>query len=332
MVTPKKTTAEVLQRAQDTLHTAQLGLAGLQSADPRTRMAGVRNLIVFGRAVTNVLQNLRSTESTFDEWYRPQVEAMESEPLMKYLYKLRSEILKEGSIPVTSSVLLNGNPMELMRRFKAPAGAKGFFIGDPIGGSGWEVETEAGTLEKFYVEPPPDLPGFRAEVSVFLPEAPAELARTPIEVFASDMLSASRQSFTVPMRSSQRVRSNPSLHANVSLHAPSEGSSRPANRCVCRACRFYAVLRGRLLASDISDSGAGNCGLVLGVPTTRGMGVEVGWFHCHCPNRDQFDLFARGEALRRLPMVCAAANRRRGHATRDRRRIHAASIHSAVVP
>lgn len=182
MATPKKTTADILQRAQDTLHTAQLGLLDLQSADPRIRVAGIRNVIVFGRAVTNVLQNLRSTESTFDEWYKPQVEAMEAEPLMKYLYKLRSEILKEGSMPVASSVLLNGNPMELKRRFKPPAGAKGFFIGDRIGGSGWEVETEAGTLEKFYVELPPDLPGFKAEVSVFFPEAPAEVARIPVEV------------------------------------------------------------------------------------------------------------------------------------------------------
>ena len=182
MATSKKTTAEILQRAQDTLHTAQLGLLGLQNADPRARIAGVRNVIVFGRAVTNVLQNLRSTESGFENWYKPQVEAMQAEPLMKYLYKVRSEILKEGSIPVASSVLLNGNPMELMRRFNSPPGAKGFFIGDRIGGSGWEVETEAGQTEKFYVELPPDLPGFRAEVSVFFPEAPAEIAETPIEV------------------------------------------------------------------------------------------------------------------------------------------------------
>ena len=48
----------------------QIRLAGLQSTDPRTRIDSVRNVIVFGRAVTNVLQNLRSTEGMFDEWYR----------------------------------------------------------------------------------------------------------------------------------------------------------------------------------------------------------------------------------------------------------------------
>ena len=181
MSASKKTTAEIIQRAVETLHTAQLGLAGMQSADPRMRIAGVRNVVVFGRAVTNVLQNLRSTESKFEDWYQPHVAAMESDPLMKYLYKVRTEILKEGSVPVASGVLLNGNPMELMRRFKPPAGATGFFIGDRVGGSGWEVETEAGTVEKFYVELPSNLPGFKAEVTVFFPEAPDELAKVPIE-------------------------------------------------------------------------------------------------------------------------------------------------------
>ncbi len=181
MSAPKKTTPEILQRALETLHTAQLGLTGLQSPDPRVRIAGVRNVIVFGRAVTNVLQNLRSTEDSFEDWYKPQVAAMESQPLMKYLYKVCTEILKEGSVPVASGVLLNGNPMELLRKFKAPRGAKSFFIGDRIGGSGWEVETDAGVVEKFYVELPSDLPGFKADVTVYFPEAPAELARMPIE-------------------------------------------------------------------------------------------------------------------------------------------------------
>ncbi|WP_145998589.1 hypothetical protein [Methyloterricola oryzae] len=188
MARSPKTTAEVLQRAHDMLHTAQLGLVGLQSKDPRTRIAGVRNVIVFGRAVTNVLQNLRSTERAFDDWYKPQVEAMEADPLMKYLYKVRTEILKEGSIPVASSITLNGNPIELIRRCKPPPGAKGFFIGDRIGGSGWEVGTEVGVVEKFYVELPSDLPGFRADVTVFFAEAPPEIAGAPIEAVLNQYL------------------------------------------------------------------------------------------------------------------------------------------------
>ena len=188
MVTTKKTTAEILQRARDTLHTAELGLLALQSTDPRTRVAGVRNVVVFGRAVTNVLQNLRSTESGFEDWYKPEVEAMEAEPLMKYLYKLRTEILKEGSIPLAHSTRLSGNLSDLMRQFETPPGARAFFIGDPIGGSGWEVETDTGQVEKFYVVIPRDLPGFKLEISAYFPEAPSEISRTPIEVVCKTYL------------------------------------------------------------------------------------------------------------------------------------------------
>jgi hypothetical protein len=33
-------------------------------------------------------------------------------------------------------------------------GAKGFFIGDQLGGSGWEVQLADGSTEKYYVELP----------------------------------------------------------------------------------------------------------------------------------------------------------------------------------
>ena len=71
MAQDKKTTSQILQQAEDTLFTAALGLAHVNGNDARARVAGLRNVIVFGRAVTNVLQNLRSTEPEFDEWYKP---------------------------------------------------------------------------------------------------------------------------------------------------------------------------------------------------------------------------------------------------------------------
>ena len=38
-----------------------------------------------------------------------------------------------------------------------PPGAKGFFIGDQLGGSGWEVELPDGTVAKYYVTVPDHL-------------------------------------------------------------------------------------------------------------------------------------------------------------------------------
>ena len=135
------TTIEIMGRVQETLHTAKLGLDDLTKGPPERKLAGLRNLIVFGRAVTNVLQNLRSTESTFEEWYGKYVEEMKSYPLMKYFYELRSEILKEGKLEhVTQLYIRDFQPSRDMRRFgPPPPNVKGFFMGDQYGGSGWEV-------------------------------------------------------------------------------------------------------------------------------------------------------------------------------------------------
>ena len=123
-----KTTASILKEAENTLFTAHLGLKLLYGTNPHERLAGLRNLIVFGRAVTNVLQNLRSTEGEkkFNEWYQPKVEEMKKDDISNYFYKLRSEILKEGTLNVHSSLEFSGNLKSIMQRFQAPQGQKLF--------------------------------------------------------------------------------------------------------------------------------------------------------------------------------------------------------------
>lgn len=175
-----KSVREILERTEETLFTASLGVEHTRGTDPKTRIAGLRNVVVFGRAVTNVLQNLRSVDTGFDDWYQPHVEAMRNDKLMRYFYQLRSQILKQGALPVSSSVTLSGDPMVVFAHFKPPPRAKGFFIGDNIGGSGWEVETEDGVTEKFYVQLPPDLPGLRSDVNIHLPDAPEEFRSIPV--------------------------------------------------------------------------------------------------------------------------------------------------------
>ena len=170
-----KSTSSVLQRTEETLYTAMLGLKALESSDPRERMAGLRNLIVFGRAVTNVLQNLRSIEPEFESWYSPYVAEMSVDPLMKFFYKLRSEILKQGSLPTGFEMTFSGNPYELIKRSQPPPGAKSFFIGDEIGGSGWEVELPDGSKIKYYVAIPSDLPNFDLTIKLYFSGAPESM-------------------------------------------------------------------------------------------------------------------------------------------------------------
>jgi hypothetical protein len=139
--------------------------------EPEGRLPGLRNLVVFGRAVTNVLQNLRATEEgDFDEWYKPFVDEMRADPLMRFFYKLRSEILKKGRTrTAVHGVIQQMNlPQDLQRFGPPPPGATSFFIGDSIGGTGWEVELPDGTPEKYYVALPEDIGKF----GVYFPDAP----------------------------------------------------------------------------------------------------------------------------------------------------------------
>ena len=171
-----KTTASILGEAENTLFTASLGLKLLQGTNPHERLAGLRNLIVFGRAITNVLQNLRGTEGhKFDEWYQPKVDEMKDDDVSNYFYKLRSEILKEGTLNVRSSLKFSGNPHLIMQKFQPPPGAKGFFLGDRIGGCGWEVQIEEGYIEKYYVEVPNNIPGVDLKINLHFSGAPENL-------------------------------------------------------------------------------------------------------------------------------------------------------------
>jgi hypothetical protein len=152
-------------------------------------MSGFRNVAVFGRAVTNVLQNMRSVDrETFNTWYAPRQEAMRADPLLRYFYELRSEILKEGPPEHSSSLTidyLDGTELaEIMA--DPPPGARSFFIGDSLGGSGWEVEMSDGSIETYYVR----LPGsVKLETSLHLVDTPTHHRGVPIENDSLETLS-----------------------------------------------------------------------------------------------------------------------------------------------
>jgi hypothetical protein len=167
----EKSTRETLARVKETLDTAKLGLRDVVEGGPSRRLGGLRNLIVFGRAVTNVLQNLRSSEPSFDTWYQPYVNEMRDDPLLRYFYVVRSEILKEGKLRTSNKLHIKRFefPKDMQRPGLPPAGAGAFFMGDQSGGSGWEIRLPSGDIEKFYV----DIPGDIASSEVHLPEAPA---------------------------------------------------------------------------------------------------------------------------------------------------------------
>ena len=155
----ERTTEQILESAQRSLDIAELGYATFVK-QPEKRLVGLMNLTVFGVSVTAVLQNLRNTEADFDKWYEKYKSEMKSDPLMKYFWNLRSEILKEGKLVVASNLHIKSlNPLNFHRIPPPPSNAKvrSFFMGDPLGGNGYEIELGDGSIQKYYVEMPSDI-------------------------------------------------------------------------------------------------------------------------------------------------------------------------------
>jgi hypothetical protein len=156
------------------LEMTRLGLSDFLGSDPKRRMLGIRNVAVFGRSVTFVLQTLRSVDANaFDSWYKPHVEVMRADPLLIYFNDLRSEILKEGGPALSADLYvehLNTSDLESVMA-NPPPGAKSFFIGDSLGGSGWEVGLPDGSIEKYYVQLPAAV---RMQTTLHFPDPPSE--------------------------------------------------------------------------------------------------------------------------------------------------------------
>jgi hypothetical protein len=144
---------EILSRARETFRNAELAAGDLNHPDASRRLPALRNVIVWGRAVTNVVQNVRGKADGFDDWYEPWRREMTEDPLLKFLYNQRSEILKTGADPAMSNVthIASFSSEDVP---PAPPNAKGFFLGDQFGGNGWEVELPDGTIEKIYISLP----------------------------------------------------------------------------------------------------------------------------------------------------------------------------------
>lgn len=155
------------------LQTAKLGLADLQGAMPERRMPGLRNIVVFGVATTQAVQNLRSAvgKDVFNAWYEPIQQEMKNDPLLKYFWRLRSQILKEGTAGAISNRAHVSTTEGLHERIERsrPRNGETPFILDQFGGSGWIVMLPDGREERYYVDLPEDN---HATMTFFFADAP----------------------------------------------------------------------------------------------------------------------------------------------------------------
>jgi hypothetical protein len=128
-------------------------------------------------------------QARFDAWYAPFKAEMERDPLMRYFTKLRNEILKEGTQPTSLSVQVDYLSTDDLQPLlnNPPPGAESFFIGDQLGGSGWEIALPDGTKEKYYVDLPDTI---RMQTYLHLPNPPEEHLGQPIRDSSAEGLCA----------------------------------------------------------------------------------------------------------------------------------------------
>lgn len=97
-------------RASTHLRLARLGRADVESADHDRIILGYYTVAVFGRSCTLALQHLKHWDAAaFLEWYAPWATEMREDPLCRFFYQLRTEIV-HGVTPIAGVTLAAFGP------------------------------------------------------------------------------------------------------------------------------------------------------------------------------------------------------------------------------
>jgi hypothetical protein len=145
-------TKEFLQRTREALDTAFQGYFVVKDQPMARHMAGFRNVIVFGDLVRTVLESLPSDGGAFDKYIRPLRKELKASLVARLFAELLVEIRKRERNGFNSKARVVGfnYPADVPKLGKRPAHARELFMGDELGGVGWEVEALPGVVEKYY--------------------------------------------------------------------------------------------------------------------------------------------------------------------------------------
>jgi hypothetical protein len=118
--------SQVVTRAGTMLRMVRQGFRDMQETDDEDRiLLGFLGVVVFGRSMTLVMQNMRRfDQEAFDTWYAPCQEEMKGDPLMRYFYDLRTRVIHHdapaigillaahgGRVPPFGSITVDGLPL-----------------------------------------------------------------------------------------------------------------------------------------------------------------------------------------------------------------------------
>ena len=104
--------SQTVTRAGTMLRMVQQGLRDMQEADEDRILLGFLGVVVFGRSMTLVMQNLRShDQEAFNSWYAPWQEEMKGDELMRYFCDLRTKVIHHDAPAI--GILLAGHGRNL---------------------------------------------------------------------------------------------------------------------------------------------------------------------------------------------------------------------------
>lgn len=151
----------ILDRTSEALRNMQFSLINYRKSNDENKIIYLRNFITTGRSVTFIIQNLKShvRKDAFESWYLSWQNKMSNNNILKAFKDLRNEIEKQGKIDTSISMhieRLNTDDLQPLLN-NPPPYATGFFIGDQLGGSGWEIDYGNNVTEKIYVELPKEV-------------------------------------------------------------------------------------------------------------------------------------------------------------------------------
>lgn len=177
---------DALTRAED-----RLAGCGRHLIDASRSLGQQRELlstaVVLLRSIWNILNNMDKSDAGIATWFRRLSDTAKQDPLLNYFTVERSLFLKEG-VDTIKGVRLHARPGARAEvgpegftfrwttpvkgpqevRVPRPANVRSSFMGDQSGGMGYFIELPDGTLEKRYVQVPPEC----AQVTLFYPHAP----------------------------------------------------------------------------------------------------------------------------------------------------------------
>ena len=94
----KMAPSQVVTRSGTMLRMVAQGLRDMKDADHDRLLFGFLGIVVFGRSMTLVMQNLRTHDrAAFDVWYAPWQQERQADPLMKYFNVLRTTMIHQDA-------------------------------------------------------------------------------------------------------------------------------------------------------------------------------------------------------------------------------------------